>query len=331
MRTALVIGGTRNLGPSLVDALLRRGDRVAVLSRGRSPHQPPSGVERLVADRTDEAALAAALARRSFDLVVDTTLFTGRDAAAVAALLAGRVGRYVMWSSGQVYLVRAGCAPPFREDDYDGPTLPEPPADRPHDRGNWTYGVDKRAAEEAMRDACAERGFPVVILRPPMIHSPRDPYARLPNYVHRLLDGGPILVPEDGSPPIRHVWGDDVVAATLRAADEPVVGLSLNVGQDDTWSLETLLARLAELCGVPLRLRPLSRVRLEAQGLLPACSPFSSRWMSALDNTRARALLRLSFASMTTYLPPLVALAQRRAAGDVPGYEQRPAELAHRA
>ncbi len=84
---------------------------------------------------------------------MDTTLYTGADAAAVARILDGRTGRYIFWSTGQVYLVRAGPRPPFRETDYDGATVAQPPAERASDRENWAYGVDKRDAEDALRKA----------------------------------------------------------------------------------------------------------------------------------------------------------------------------------
>jgi nucleoside-diphosphate-sugar epimerase len=88
----LVIGGTRNLGPPLVRALLARGDIVTILHRGRTQFMFESHVERLHADRSDAAQLALVLAGRSFDLVVDTTLYTGRDAEVIAQLFAGPNG-----------------------------------------------------------------------------------------------------------------------------------------------------------------------------------------------------------------------------------------------
>ena len=196
MRT-LVIGGTRNLGPDLVAALLARGDRVTVLNRGLTADDLPPGIERLHADRSDAAALASALAGRDFDRAVDTTLYTGSDAEAVVRLLRERIGRYVVWSTGQVYLVRADLAKPFREEDYDGALLPEPPRARRTDHENWVYGVQKRAAEDVFRAAHAASRFPYVALRMPMINSARDHYGRLAGYVHRLRDGGPILIPDD--------------------------------------------------------------------------------------------------------------------------------------
>ena len=116
----LAIGGTRNLGPSLVDALLEAGHRVSLFNRGITPGVLPDSVERLTGDRSDAAQLGAALGRREFDLVVDTTLYTGTDAASVVRILKGRVGRYVFLSTGQVYLVRVGLERPYREEQYPG-------------------------------------------------------------------------------------------------------------------------------------------------------------------------------------------------------------------
>jgi len=305
VRTTLVIGGTRNLGPDLVAALLARGDRVTTLNRGVTPDGLPGSVERLRADRTDRPALSAALAGRAFDLVVDTTLYTAADAEAAIALLDGRAGRYVFWSTGQVYLVRAALAAPFREEDYDGPLLPEPPAGRAADREQWAYGIEKRGAEDRFRAAHAARGFPYVSLRMPMINSARDHYGRLAAYVHRLLDGGPVVVPDDqGTIALRHVFGDDVVAATLAAAEPAVpAGACLNISQD-------------------------ASLTLEARGLLPACSPWSGRWMSVLDNARSRAVLGIRYTPPATCLPALVAAARALPAGRVTGLARRAEELA---
>jgi nucleoside-diphosphate-sugar epimerase len=127
----LVIGGTRNLGPPLVTALIERGHRVTVFNRGLTAGELPAGVERLTGDRRDAEQLGAAVGRRAFELVIDTTLYDGAEAEAIINLLDGRVGRYVFLSTGQVYLVRRGLARPFNEADYAGPLIAEPAPDSP--------------------------------------------------------------------------------------------------------------------------------------------------------------------------------------------------------
>jgi len=326
-RRTLVIGGSRNLGPDLLAALTEAGDRITVLNRGLTagPDLPP-GATRLRADRSDPVALSDALAGRTFDLVVDTTLYTGPDAGVLAELLRGRARRLVFWSTGQVYLVRTGPDRPFREEDYDGPLMPCPAGES--DRRNWEYGIHKRKAEDVLRGAAVDGAFELAVLRMPMISSRRDHYGRIPAYVHRLMGGGPVLVPAEGGPPLRHVFGGDVIAATLAAADLPLSEpLALNIGQDETQTLDEMLAMIAALCDRPLDLLPVPRADLDARHFLPACSPFSDAWMSSLDNDRATVTLGLRFTAPADYLPGLVAAARRRRPDDVPGLLQRPAEL----
>jgi nucleoside-diphosphate-sugar epimerase len=326
----LVIGGTRNLGPDLVSALLGRGDQVSVLNRGLTPDDLPAQVERLRADRSDRSAFRAALHGRQFDLVVDTTLYTGPDAVTTAAVLDGRVGRYVFWSTGQVYLVRQGLVPPFREEDYDGPLMTEPPSTRTNDHDNWVYGIGKRAAEDELRAAFARSGFPFVSLRMPMINSARDHYRRLAAYVHRILDGHPVLVPDDQDRlRLRHVAGSDVVEASLRAGETSVPsGTCVNISQEETLALEAMLAVVGDALGRSVHLVRVPRAELERRGLLPACSPWSGLWMSALANDASIRVLGMRYTPVATYLPPLVDIARQVPESEVPGYDRRSEEIA---
>src|SRR5690242_5073329 len=100
---ALVIGGTRNVGPAIVQALLEASYSVTVLNRGVTADDLPREVERLRADRTDAAQFRRALGGRDFELVVDTTLYNGLDADAVVKILSDRIGRLIFLSTGQVY------------------------------------------------------------------------------------------------------------------------------------------------------------------------------------------------------------------------------------
>ena len=314
MPSCLVIGGSRNLGPDLVRALLARGDRVTVLNRGITA-PAPAGVTHLTCDRSDRSALTAALRGRDFDVVVDTTLYTGLDAVAAREILDGHAGKYVFWSTGQVYLVRQGPVPPFRETDFDGPIMPRPPETHPVDLDNWNYGIGKRDAEGALRIGFQARRFPYVSLRMPMINSANDHYRRLDAYVGRMLRGEPIVVPDDQpSLRLRHVSGDDVVAATLRAVTDDIpAGTCVNISQDESLDLPAMLQIIADALGTSYRLEMVPRAQIEPR--LPGASPWSGRWMSVLDNAKARGM-GLRFASPREYLPPLVAISRRRENSD---------------
>ena len=324
---ALIIGGTRNLGPSIVAALREEGYRVTVFNRGQTPDELPGDIERLHGDRSNIAQLGKAVAGREFDLVVDTTLYTGPEAEAVIDLFSGRTGRYFFLSTGQVYLVRTAVQRPFQEADYAGPVMPEPPQSDESEHRNWAYGFHKRAAEDAFALAWAEREFPFTSLRLPMVNSERDSYERIYGYFLRLEDGGPILLPDDGGLPLRHVYGEDVVRATMRIAKSDAgKGEAYNIGQDETVSLEEFLRLLAGLMQRPLTIVRLPRARLERAGLLPHCSPFSDPWMSALDNARSKRELGMKYTRLNIYLRKLVEFYQSSPRRAIAGLARRKEE-----
>src|SRR5579859_1152501 len=323
----LVIGGTRNLGPSIVRELLERGDQVAVFNRGQTPDDLPAEVERLRGDRCDPRQLKQILGSRNFDLVVDTTLYTAPEAEAVVEVLADRIERYIFLSTGQVYLVRMGLERPYKEDDYPGPVMSAPPSDDAQYE-SWLYGVDKRAAEDVFLRAWQESKFPFTSLRLPMVNSERDHYDRIYGYFLRLKDGGPVLVPDEEGLPLRHVYGDDVAGAIAQLSDgDRGKGRAYNLSQDETLSLQEFLQMLAGIMNAPLRIVRVPREMLEQQGLLPDCSPFSGRWMSSLDNRRSKAELGIEYTPLRTYLSKLIPHFAAGPQREIEGYKQRAREL----
>jgi nucleoside-diphosphate-sugar epimerase len=284
-------------------------------------------VERLRGDRTT-ADFERLLASRSFDAAVDFAAYDGSDGRRAAEVLGGQVGHYVVISTGQVYLVREGCPRPARETDYDGPLTAEPPD--PDDKGQWDYGVKKRALEDALAAAWAKSRFPATRLRIPMVNGERDHFRRLDRYLWRMLDGGPILLPGGGDGPTRHVYSGSVVKAIVALLGRPeTFGEAYNLAQDETPTLRELLTLVAERLGATPRLVDVPRERVREAGLDPLLlSPFSGTWMSFLDPARARAELGFRHEPLGSYLDKIVTtfLAHPRA-DPPPGYEHRPAEI----
>jgi 2'-hydroxyisoflavone reductase len=98
----LMLGGTHHVGRAVVETAVARGDHVTTLNRGMTGQDRP-GVRALRADRTDPAALRAALGGESWDAVIDTWSGAPRVVADAAALLSGRAGHYGYVSSRSVY------------------------------------------------------------------------------------------------------------------------------------------------------------------------------------------------------------------------------------
>jgi nucleoside-diphosphate-sugar epimerase len=324
----LVIGGTRFMGRQLVWRLLAGGHALALFNRGRQPDPFGERVERLRGDRAGED-LVRALAGRSFDAVVDFAAYRGEDARRAAQLLEGRTGHYVFISSGQTYLVRRECPRPARESDYAGALLPAPTD--AGDRGQWDYGIGKREAEDALEEAWQRSRFPATRLRLPMVNGEGDPGCRIAPYLWRILDGGPLLLPDGGELPMRHIYsGSAVRAIAALLGSSRTHGQAYNLAQDETPTVRELLTLLADALGAPARLAPLPRAALERAGLdVTAVSPFSDRWMSFIDPARARTELGFRHEPLRTYLEKITTAFLERVPAIAPaGYASRAAELA---
>jgi len=284
-------------------------------------------VERLRGDRTT-ADFDRLLSGRSFDAAVDFAAYDGTDGRRAAEVLGGHVSHYVVISTGQVYLVREACPRPAREGDYEGAVMPEP-ADA-LDKGQWDYGVKKRALEDALAAAWEKSRFPSTRLRIPMVSGERDHFRRLERYLWRMLDGGPILLPDGGSRVTRHVYSGSVVKAILSLLGRSeTFGQAYNLAQDETPTLRELLTLVAERLGAEPRLVEVPAERVRAAGLDPLIvSPFSGQWMSFLDPARAKAELGFRHEPLGAYLDKIVtSFLAHPPAEAPPGYESRAAEL----
>ena len=108
-----------------------------------------------------------------------------------------------------------------------------------------------------------------------------DDRGRIQCYIARLLDRAPILLPHEQGLPLRHVYAKDVARlVTTMVGRELPPGRAWNVSWGQSMSLEEFLRLLAGIMGVEAPIRKMPRVQLEADGLLPGCSPFSGRWWS---------------------------------------------------
>lgn len=320
----LVLGGTRFVGHFLVFRLLAGGHQVTLLNRGTTPDPFGDRVARLRCDR-ERDDLAKALGGGEFDVAVDFTSYNAADGRAVVeALGGGRVGHHVLISTGQVYLVRDGCPRPARETDYDGPLLPEP-ADAA-DHAAWAYGIGKRGCEDVLAAAWASDRFPTTVLRIPMVNGERDHQRRLERYLVRMLDGGPLLVPDGGEHRVRHVYGGDVVTAIVKLLLAPsTFGQAYNLAQDETPSLSELLALAAEVLGATPRFVPIPSAELRARGIDPvALSPFSGHWMSMLDPAKAVRELGFRHTPLRRWLETAITSWLAHPPGDhPPGFDPR--------
>jgi nucleoside-diphosphate-sugar epimerase len=320
----LILGGTGFVGHLLAWRLVASGHRVTLFHRGTRTAPFADRVETLLGDRTT-GVLPSLIKGRDFDATVDFGAYTAGDVEPLLDTVARTaLGHYVLISTGQVYLVREGCPKPARETDYDGPVMPRPASES--DAGQWDYGTGKRACEDLVSH---ERSHATRV-RIPMVNGPRDSQRRVESYLWRLLDGAEVLLPDGGAQPMRHVYSEDVARAlAAMLGDERTFGQAYNLAQDETPTLREVLERMAWRVGAPAKLVAVSAAAIEAEGLaLRQVSPFSARWMSDLDATRAKVELGFVHTPLWEYLDRTVSAFLAYPPADRPeGYSERRREV----
>jgi nucleoside-diphosphate-sugar epimerase len=254
MRT-LVIGGMQFMGRGVVESLVRGGHDVAVMHR-RDHHDLGPEVRNLLADRGDLDTVAAILRRERPEVVFDFAYSPSGTPAehveSAARSCGDRLHRYVFISSMAAYVP----GPDRREDD---PLVPD---DHPED-----YSRHKASAERALLRMHAASGFPVVTVRPPFVHGPRQPFYREQFFWDRLRDGRPIVLPDGGGTRMQWVYVTDVVELCLRVvAMAEAVGEAFNVAHAERTTQRTFVEALAAAAGVEPRFVPVPRAAIGSAG-----------------------------------------------------------------
>jgi nucleoside-diphosphate-sugar epimerase len=138
-----------------------------------------------------------------------------------------------------------------------------------------------------------------------------------------------VILPDGGAHRVRHVYGAEVARFVCELLGRPeTFGRAYNVTQEETPTLAELVDALRKLLGSSAEVVAVPSDRLRAAGLDPvAVSPFSGRWMSFLDPSRAVRELGFRHAPLDRALASIVASFLTHPPSDRPaGYAARDVE-----
>ncbi|MEU3560154.1 NAD-dependent epimerase/dehydratase family protein [Kitasatospora sp. NPDC006786] len=250
----LLLGGTEFVGRVVAEEALARGWEVTALNRGTRP--APEGVRTLLGDRTAEGGLAA-LGTGEWDAVVDTWSWAPAAVRDSARLLNGRVGHYAYVSSRSVYdyPLRAGAG-------EASPVV----ASSPDLTGEVPYAEAKRGAELALE---AEFGGRALLARAGLILGPHENIGRLPWWLNRIAEGGPVLAPGPRGLALQYIDVRDLAAWTLDAAAARLAGPYNLVGPSGHATMGELLEACVRATGSDAELRWTDPERILAAGVEP--------------------------------------------------------------
>jgi len=250
----LVLGGTHHVGRAVVEMALARGDDVTTLTRGVSGLSA-AGALALHGDRTDPAALRAALGDAEWDAVIDTWSGAPAVVSDSATLLTDRAGHYGYVSSRSVYRwpIPAGL-------DESAPVVDGDPADT----GQEDYAAAKRGGELA---ALAAFGNRTLLARAGLILGPYEIVGRMPWWLGRIERGGDVLAPGPPDRPLQFIDCRDLAAWMLSAADRGLGGVFNTVSQPGHATMASLLDAAISVTGSSARLVWASPEVIEAAGI----------------------------------------------------------------
>ncbi|MGZ5200507.1 MAG: NAD-dependent epimerase/dehydratase family protein [Telluria sp.] len=279
-KNILVIGGTRFFGKLLVQLLLMAGHKVTVATRGYAPDPFGDRITRVRVDRRSELAMRAAFRDAQYDIVFDQMCYSPLDAAIAVRTFAGKVARYVMTSTIDIYRGLPGGR--FAEGDLDVQLQPVDAGYPWHDpaRAAESYVPGKLQAEAYLyRDG----SLPLVTARlGHVLGGQGDFTGRLAYYVDLVRSGAPLRYTDESA--ATSFMAPQEAARFLAWAGTKTFTGPVNGACDGTLSAYDLYRKAALL----LDAKP--RAVKTQTGQAGELSPFDYPVPLALDTSRATAL-----------------------------------------
>jgi len=209
----LVLGGTRFLGPAIVEAALADGHTITLFNRGVTNPELFPHLEKLRGFRSDDSQDQdlSALVHRRFDVVMDVWPNDPTTVSSAAAFLKDHTGHYLYVSSIAAYnskeFDRAGIDENTPLEPWNGPV-------RKYNRG-------KAESERRLHAIFGER---ITIVRPGPIKGLRDTTPDLLTWLIRAQNGGRHIGPGSGNDPVEIVDVKDVARFLMFAIDSSLYG-----------------------------------------------------------------------------------------------------------
>ena len=207
-KKVLVLGATGEIGSRIARGCVEAEYETTGVTRGMNTRHRVNteGVKYVAGDKGDESFFLSVIAKRDFDIIIDTVPATEHIKLAYK-YFKGRIEHYFMCSSTGTFV-----------------PLLYLPADENHP---WREETPVNFYLQCQRDQYAlslwkEEGFPVTIFRPTNIIGPgRIPLelwgGRNPVYFRLMRQGKPVEIPVAGNVLIQSGYNDDLATAFVKA------------------------------------------------------------------------------------------------------------------
>lgn len=234
MKNILIIGGTRFIGPALIDNLLGEDVRITVFNRGTKYNAfLPSCVKHIKGDRRDTKTMKI-LAKEKYDLVYDLCCFNQTDAVNLLENIQP-TSHLVFLSTAAVY--KKPLIYPLTEESV---------------LGEWDsfgdYGTQKVDAEKKFESYAKKYGLKLTIFRPVYLLGKGNYFDRENYYFSRIINKDSILIPGKGNAVIQFAFLEETASAFKLVPQKQTEQIEiLNIAGDDYISVKDFIVLCADI------------------------------------------------------------------------------------
>lgn len=233
----LILGGTVFMGIQLVNYAQKRNHNVTIFNRGkRNPDIFPD-VEKLIGDRSGDLA---PLKGRKFDAVIDTCGHVPGIVRKSAELLKDNTDNYTFISSISAYsdfskhgMDESGETCKITDGNIEVMTMEN-------------YGAMKVLCENVVTEVFGDRALNI---RPGLIVGENDWSDRFTYWIHRIDQGGKVLVPDGKKDRVQFVDVKDLSEWTIKMAEGKKSGLYNATGPDYKLTFEEFINACQKFTG----------------------------------------------------------------------------------
>lgn len=217
----LIIGGSRFVGPLLIERLLKKKHKVTIFNRGHYP--APSGVSFIQGDRSKF------FIDTHFDIVIDMCAYNGIQTK--TALNQLTFDFFIHFSTAAVYQKTGRF--PLTEDSP---------------LGDWPLWGGYNKGKVECEKVLATSGVKFAAIRPVYILGPKN-YCDREHFIYsRIKSGTTLVLPGDGQAQVQFVFAKDVANSIALIAEKKTTG-PFNCAGDEKISLSELVDEMVIIAG----------------------------------------------------------------------------------
>lgn len=220
----LLIGGSRFVGPLLIEKLSKRGHSLTIFNRGNLQTVYPPGVIFIKGDRNLGFGL-----KDHFDIVIDMCSYQARHTEGALKEL------------NFDFFIHFGTAAAYQKTEIF-PLTEESPL------GNWLLWGDYNKGKVECEEVLKKSDIKFATIRPVYILGPKNYLARESFIYSKIKKGLPIILPGNGQAITQFVHVEDVAKTFAVIAEKKLEG-AFNCAGDESITLKGLVEGMAKIAG----------------------------------------------------------------------------------